>query len=68
MRRAAGQVRARMLAVYSWDDHMVTAGPVADFAHLVQADTLSIRSTCGHVMLFCEQERVGAIIRAFIAQ
>jgi homoserine O-acetyltransferase len=68
LRRAAAEVRARVLAVYSWDDHMVTAGPVAAFARLVHADTLSIRSSCGHVMVFCEQKRVGAAIRAFIAQ
>jgi homoserine O-acetyltransferase len=68
MHRAAAEVKARVLAVYSWDDHTVTAGPVAEFARLVQADTLSIRSACGHIMLFCEQSRVGAAVRAFIAQ
>ena len=30
LHQAAAQVRARTLAVYSWDDHMVTAGPVAE--------------------------------------
>jgi homoserine O-acetyltransferase len=68
MRRVSAEVRARVLAVYSWDDHMVTAGPVAEFARLVKADTLSIRSSCGHVMLFCEQKSVGTAIRAFIAR
>ena len=68
LRRAAAHVRARVLAVYSWDDHMVTAGPVAEFAGLVQADTISVRSPCGHVMLFCERQRVGAAVRAFIAK
>ena len=68
MRRAAAQVRARVLAVYSWDDHMVTAGPVAEFARMVRADTLSVRSTCGHVMLFCERASVAAAVRAFVAQ
>jgi homoserine O-acetyltransferase len=68
MRRASAEVRARMLAVYSWDDHMVTAGPVAEFARLVKADTLSIGSTCGHVMLFCEQKRVAKTIRGFISR
>ena len=47
---------------------MVTAGPVAEFARMVRADTLSVRSTCGHVMLFCERQRVGAAVRAFIGQ
>ena len=66
LRRAAAQVHARVLAVYSWDDHMVTAGPVAEFARLVRADTLSVSSTCGHIMVFCEQERVAPRIRSFI--
>lgn len=68
MRQSANRVRARVLAVYSWDDHMVTAGSVAEFARMVHADTLSVRSTCGHVMLFCEQARVAPAIRAFIAR
>jgi homoserine O-acetyltransferase len=68
IRRAAARVTAPMLAVYSWDDHMVTAGPVAEFARLVRADTLSVASPCGHVMMFCEQARVAAAVRAFIAR
>lgn len=68
MQQSARRVRARVLAVYSWDDHMVTAGSVAEFAQLVHADTLSVRSSCGHVMLFCEQARVAAAIRAFLAR
>ena len=68
MQRSANQVRAGVLAVYSWDDHMVTAGSVAEFARMVHADTLSVRSNCGHVMLFCEQARVAPSIRAFIAR
>lgn len=55
-----------MLAVYSWDDHMVTPDGMAEFARLAGADTLSIASPCGHIMIFCEQKRVGAATRAFI--
>jgi homoserine O-acetyltransferase len=68
MQRSADRVRGRILAVYSWDDHMVTAGSVADFARMVHADTLAIHSTCGHVMLFCEQARIAPVIRAFISR
>ena len=68
MQRAADRVRSRVLAIYSWDDHMVTAGSMADFARMVHADTLSIHSTCGHVTLFCEQARVAPAIRAFISR
>ncbi|MFL5481919.1 MAG: alpha/beta fold hydrolase [Gemmatimonadaceae bacterium] len=68
IRRAAARVRAPMLAVYSWDDHMVTPDAMAEFAKLVRADTLSIASRCGHIMIFCEQRRVAVATRAFIAR
>jgi hypothetical protein len=41
---------------------------MGEFARMVGADTLSIASTCGHVMVFCEQKRVGAATRSFIAR
>lgn len=68
MRRVASRVRAPMLAIYSWDDHMVSPDTMAELARLVRADTLSIASPCGHVMVFCEQKRVGAATRAFMAR
>ena len=68
IRRTAASIRARMLAVYSWDDHMVTAGPLPELARLTHADTLVIASPCGHVMMFCEQARVAPAVRAFIAR
>ncbi|HEX9129954.1 MAG TPA: alpha/beta fold hydrolase [Gemmatimonadaceae bacterium] len=68
MRRAAARVQRPMLAVYSWDDHMVTPDAMAEFAKLVGADTLSIGSTCGHIMIFCEQKRVAVATRAFIGR
>jgi homoserine acetyltransferase len=66
IRDAAARVKAAMLAVYSWDDHMVTPISMAEFAKMVGADTLSIASICGHIMIFCEQKRVGAATRAFV--
>ena len=68
LRRAAARVKAPMLAVYSWDDHMVTPDSMSEFARMVGADTLSVASTCGHMMIFCEQKRVGAATRAFLAR
>ena len=68
LHRAAARVKAPMLAVYSWDDHMVTPTSMAEFAKMVGADTLSIASSCGHIMIFCEQKRVSAATRAFIAR
>jgi homoserine O-acetyltransferase len=68
MTRAAARVRARMLVIYSWDDHMVTAGPAVDFARLVKADTLAVPSACGHLAAMCEEARVGAVVREFLGR
>ena len=63
---AGKAVRARVLAIYSWDDHMVTAGPVAAFTTSIRGDTLSNPSPCGHAMVACENTRIGAAVRAFL--
>jgi homoserine O-acetyltransferase/O-succinyltransferase len=68
LRRAAARVKAAMLAVYSWNDHMITPDSMAEFARMVGADTLSIASRCGHIMVFCDQKRVAAATRAFISR
>jgi homoserine O-acetyltransferase len=66
--RAAGRVRARMLVVYSPDDHMVASGPAAEFARLVGAERLEVRSICGHSVFWCEAEKLGGEVRAFLAR
>lgn len=66
MTRAAAQVRAPMLIVFSWDDHMVTAEPAIAFAKLVRADTLSLHSKCGHGSPGCEASSVNPVVRRFL--
>lgn len=66
--RAAAQVRARMLIIYSWDDHSVSAESAAAFAKSVHADTLSVASTCGHLVTACESARITPVVRAFLAR
>ncbi len=68
LRRAAAAVRARMLVVWSPDDRMVDPAPGAAFARLVRADTLAVRSGCGHAVYACESERIGRAVRAFLAR
>ena len=53
--------------VYSWGDHMVTPGLTVEFARLVNADTLSLATTCGHIASGCEEARVGTAVRAFLS-
>jgi homoserine O-acetyltransferase len=66
--RAAAQVRSRMLIIYSWDDHSVSAESAAAFAKFVHADTLAVASTCGHLMTGCEAARITPVVRAFLAR
>ena len=66
--RAAAQVRSRMLVVYSWDDHSVSAESAAAFASYVRADTLSVASTCGHLATGCEGARITPVVREFLAK
>ena len=66
--RAAAQVRSRMLIIYSWDDHSVSAESAAAFAKYVRADTLSIASLCGHLSTACEGARITPVVRQFLAR
>jgi len=66
--RAAAQVRSRMLIIYSWDDHSVSAESAAVFARYVRADTLSVASPCGHLATACEGARITPVVREFLAR
>ncbi len=68
MQKAAGTVRARVLAVASLQDHMVTPWPALDFAKLMKAQTLELNSDCGHVATGCEQAKIAAAIAQFLAK
>jgi len=64
--RAAAAVRSRMLVVFTPDDMIVNPRPAAEFARLVRGDTLSVPSDCGHAVFWCEPERIGAVVTAFV--
>ena len=66
--RAAAQVRSRMLIIYSWDDHSVSAEGAAAFARYVRADTISVASPCGHLATGCEGARITPVVRQFLGR
>ena len=66
MKTAASRVKAKMLLIYSRDDHMVTAGEGEAFGKLVKAEMMDIPNQCGHLMFLCEIEKVGAAVRDFL--
>lgn len=66
MAKAAASVNAKMLIVYSPDDHVVTPYPAEAFSRMVGAQTLSVPSECGHGVTECEKKRIGRVIQAFL--
>jgi homoserine acetyltransferase len=68
LERAAKEVRARLLVIYSPDDHTVTPDPVKEFARAAGATAIAIPSACGHGVSGCERPRVAEIVRKFLAQ
>lgn len=66
--RAARAVRAPTLVIFSPDDHTVTPEPARAYARMLGADTLSVPSPCGHIATGCERERIGPVVRRFLAK
>jgi homoserine O-acetyltransferase len=66
--KAASRIRAKMMLIYSWDDHMVTAENVGAFGRLAGAEILEVATPCGHLMGLCEGARISSAVRAFLAR
>lgn len=66
LKRAAGAIRAKVLIAHSPDDLMVTAEPALAFAPMVDAETVTVPSPCGHLVFFCEKERLAGAVRDFL--
>ncbi len=66
MERAAAAVKAKVLVVVSVSDHMVTPGPALEFAQLLHAEVVELRSNCGHIAPGCETAKAGTAIAAFL--
>lgn len=68
MKVAASRIKSKVLILYSWDDHMVTAGEGNVVGTLINAQLVEIPSLCGHLLFFCENEKVGSTIRKFLVE
>lgn len=64
---AAQQVRARVLAVVSEQDHMVNPAPALAFAPKIHAQVLMLHSDCGHLAPNCEAETVSKAVNQFLS-
>ena len=68
MERIALPVKGKLLVIVAEQDHMVTPGSALEFAQAAQAETLVIESDCGHLVFECEEGKVAAKVREFLAQ
>jgi homoserine O-acetyltransferase len=64
--RAAQAVRAKTFVIVANHDHIVTPGPANEFAVLLGAQLLELKSECGHLAPSCESERLNEAVRAFL--
>jgi len=68
MSEAAAAVKARVLVVVGLQDHMVNPTPARAFARLLHARALELDSDCGHLVIICEEAKIGAKIAEFLGQ
>ncbi len=64
---AARRIQAKMLIINAEQDHMVNPIPPLAFARLIHAQTLVLRSDCGHMAPGCELDKVAPAIDGFLA-
>ena len=68
LEQAASEVGADVLVIASEQDHMVTPGPVLDFAEHLSALVVVLAGDCGHIAVGCEIEEVQAEVRSFLSE
>jgi len=68
MEKAAAAVKAKVLVIVAVQDHMVTSGPVREFAKLLGARVVEMESDCGHDSEDCEPDKVREAIAEFLAK
>jgi homoserine O-acetyltransferase len=68
MEKAAAAVSAKVLVIVSATDHMVTPGPALEFARLLGAELIELRTDCGHLATNCEAGSLAASVNAFLSK
>ncbi|MCS7042432.1 MAG: alpha/beta fold hydrolase [Bryobacteraceae bacterium] len=67
LEKAAAAVRARVLVVAAEQDHMVNPLPALEMAAVGGFDVLRLKTDCGHMATRCEDARIAAAVRDFLA-
>lgn len=68
MDRITLPVKGKLLVIVAEQDHMVTPDTALEFAQAVQAETLVVDGDCGHLVFECDEGKVAAKVRKFLAQ
>ena len=68
MEQAAAAVGADVLVIAAEQDHMVTPGPVLEFAEHLSALVVVLAGDCGHIAVGCEIEDVQTEVRSFLSE
>lgn len=67
LEKAGAAVRARVLVVAAEQDHMVNPLPALEMAAVAGFDVLRLKTDCGHLATRCEDARIAAAVREFLA-
>ncbi len=67
LEKAGSAVRARVLVVAAEQDHMVNPLPALEMASVAGFDVLKLKTNCGHLATRCEDARIAAAVREFLA-
>ncbi len=65
--KAGAAVQARVLVVAAEQDHMVNPRPALEMASVAGFGVLRLKSNCGHLATRCEDARIAAAVRGFLA-
>jgi len=68
LEQAAAAVGADVLVIAAEQDHMVTPGPVLEFAEHLSALVVVLAGDCGHIAVGCEIEDVQTEVRNFLSE
>jgi homoserine O-acetyltransferase len=67
LEKAGAAVRARVLVIAAEQDHMVNPLPALEMAAAAGFDVLRLKTDCGHLATRCEDARIAAAVREFLA-
>jgi homoserine O-acetyltransferase len=68
MVKAAEAVKAKVLVIVALKDHTVTPEPALDFARRIHAEIVTLDNECGHLLMSCENDRVGSAVSDFLGK